>query len=272
MRKSNKWHGWWLQTIGTDASKHPVRESVHEHLSNVKKRFAPHWRDFKLIWIAIFLMVGAAVLFLFSGYENWSWSVLRIVGYLAIAFIAFLFITRPMNAVYGLMGTSGSVRLFFTNYLLITLLFSCIYQFGFFYEAAVSYDVNQPHIDYGYYHNISRERKEQPDTTSLTIIRVVDGQRMEEKIEQVSTLVYQPISFWQTWRNTVLTSLMQEPTDFFAAAATYNAGMEKVDRVHAANKSRIALFHWILIIQILISWIFFGVFISLLYNKFRYES
>jgi len=32
------------------------------------------------------------------------------------------------------------------------------------------------------------------------------------------------------------------------------------------------LFEWILIFHIIISWIFFGVFISLLYNKFRYES
>ena len=76
-----------------------------------------------------------------------------------------------------------------------------------------------------------------------------------------------------------MTALMQEPTDFFAAASTYNesivdSSLSKKEQVAeiTLDKQKTMMFHWILIFQILISWIFFGVFISLLYNKFRYES
>ncbi len=81
---------------------------------------------------------------------------------------------------------------------------------------------------------------------------------------------YQSISFGFVFRNTIITSLIQEPTDFFAAASTYNEAQAR-DGLET-DKEKARLFHWILIFQILISWIFFGVFISILYNKFRYES
>ena len=72
---------------------------------------------------------------------------------------------------------------------------------------------------------------------------------------------------------------MQEPTDFFSVASTYNESMadpslspEDQLREISHDKQKSEMFQWVLIVQVLISWIFFGVFISLLYNKFRYES
>jgi uncharacterized membrane protein YqjE len=72
---------------------------------------------------------------------------------------------------------------------------------------------------------------------------------------------------------------MQEPTDFFSIASTYNTSMvapqfspNKQLKEIELDKQKAKMFQWILIFQVLISWIFFGVFISLLYNKFRYES
>ena len=86
---------------------------------------------------------------------------------------------------------------------------------------------------------------------------------------------YQKITFGDVLWNMVLTSLIQEPTDLFAATATFNQGMYHSDNGvinEAIDRGRAHLFHWILILQILISWILLGVFISILYNKFRYES
>ena len=69
-----------------------------------------------------------------------------------------------------------------------------------------------------------------------------------------------------------MTSMMLEPSDLFAIASTYNQGVEDFPTETKLDQQKSELFHWLLILQIFISWIFFGVFISILYNKFRYES
>ena len=201
----------------------------------------------------------------------------RIVVWVAIVFIFLLFVIRPMNAVYGLMGTSGSIRLFFFNFVLITLLFAKVYHYGFFKDAGISYDVNQPHIDYNYY--AKKQQKEVVLCDTAVYKKCADSTWHREIVVQETKLNYQPIGFWYIWRNTIMTALMQEPTDFFAAASTYNesivdSSLSKKEQVAeiTLDKQKTMMFHWILIFQILISWIFFGVFISLLYNKFRYES
>lgn len=234
------------------------------------KRFREQFRDFPFFWgmLCLFLFI-IAVMAMFTG--SWSWSVSRIVVYIFIVAVTILFLTRPMNVVYGLMGTTGSIVLFFANFLVITFVFALVYQVGFFHHAAVSYDINQPHIDYDYYLDGDRVAKKEPSVSTYTLTKFVDDTMIKETVVQVDSLTYQPIPFGQTWRNTIMTTLMQEPTDFFSAAATYNAGMEQEDG-KISDQSKAAAFHWLLIVQVLISWIFFGVFISLLYNKFRYES
>lgn len=228
-----------------------------------------HLGDFPYIWI-FFLLLSIAGVLAFYG----LWGLAKVIGIVAVALLGILLIAKPMNAVYGLMGTTGSIELFFATFLLFTLLFAGIYQLGFFQTAGVSYDINQPHLDYGLYAGKDRE----PMTVRLPAQRdtAVVEHWAEDSVwyetlitERVGQLNYQPISFWSTWRNTILTALMQEPVEFFVVASTYNAAVYTDDAMLDEQKAE--TFQWLLIIQILISWIFFGVFISLLYSKFRYE-
>lgn len=204
--------------------------------------------------------------------QNWIishwWCRIMLIG------LTLLLILRPMNAVYGLMGTGGSIRIFFFNYVLISLIFSTIYYFGFFKDAGISYDVNQPHIDYQLFANNEKEDtaivSEKRDTMFLE--HQLDTVSFKESVVHVSidTLHYQSIEFEQVWRSTIMTTLTQEPTDLLNIATVHNEAMESTNV--GLDKEKSELFEWILIFHIIISWIFFGVFISLLYNKFRYES
>ena len=237
-----------------------------------------HFRDFHFVWILLIAML------LIARWQNESVSWLFYVA--VVLFVAYL-VWRPMGAVYGLMGTTGSISLFFIIFIIISTLFSCVYYYGFFKDAGISYDVNQPHLDYHFYHREGRNDDPILEEYTVLVRDTVISYRpgAEERMDTVvtvssETLHYQRIGFWYTFRNTMMTSLMQEPTDFFAAAATYNAAMERVlpfqegsdETQVSVNEQKSTIFHWILIIQVLISWIFFGVFISLLYSKFRYES
>ena len=192
------------------------------------------------------------------------------------------------------MGTSGSVSLFFINLIVFCFVFSGIYYVGFFRTAGVSYDINQPHVDYNLFtdsvyvrklsfieffdnsiHDVTVTRS-RIGTPEIVILYEKDGMSVKDTVirrtlkrEEYS---YQSISYDVVLRNTVLTFLMQEPTDLFVVASTYNAAISEPDQSIEIDKQKSELFHWILIFQILVSWIFFGVFISLLYSKFRYES
>lgn len=246
-------------------------EWLHSH--TIIHRAIDYFLNFWYIWgglIVLFLIVWLVVPY------DWTIS-LYLVG-IILVLVTTLIIFCPMNAVYGLMGTSGSIRLFFINFLFITLLFAGIYHFGFFQYAGISYDVNQPHIDYNLYEQrCHKEDIIQSDT--LVYKRLIGSVWKRDTTIQETKLQYQPIGFCITWRNTILTALMQEPTDFFSAASTYNESMvdphishDKQLKEIELDKQKAKTFQWILIFQVLISWIFFGVFISLLYNKFRYES
>ena len=197
-----------------------------------------------------------------------------------------------MNAVYGLMGTSGSIRLFFFNFILISLIFSSIYYFGFFKTAGITYDVNQPHIDFQKFADTTMVDSCKEDLPKINVSTKRDTVYVEHQLDSISytetiiqthvirdtimppiPLHYQPIDFWQVWRSTILTTLTQESADLLSIATVHNEAMESTDpKMDKMNKEKSELFEWILIFHIIISWIFFGVFISLLYNKFRYES
>lgn len=235
--------------------------------NRIKESTFRHLNAFWLIW-GIFLilsLVNGVFRFIPRISQSYDcWHVTKWVMYIGMAIIAIQFLRRPMNVVYSLMGTSGSIQVFFANFILITLVFACIYHWGFFHNALISYDVNQPHICYDASH-INDTRR---DTTIY--VKVVNNKEQMDTVVQLINYSYQPISFGQTWRNTLVTTLMQEPSDFFSVASTYNVQMDKAK--DSLDKDKAAVFHWLLIVQILISWIFFGVFISILYNKFRYES
>lgn len=226
--------------------------------------------DFPYIWIIIFALFILSLICYYSYKDYWGFFRWAIV--FAVIFITLIFVRFPMNAVYGLMGTRGSVKKFFINFIIISFFFATIYHWGFFHNAAVSYDVNQPHIYYNCNDKILREGRKDTTTVTLYNITKIDGIERQEIVNQMQVIEfkYQKITFGETLRNTIMTTLMQEPTDFFAIASTHNEAMDR--KGLCLDKDKSAMFHWLIIIQILISWIFFGVFISILYNKFRYES
>lgn len=255
--------------------------------SDLRKNLWTQLSEFRYIWLLLLAIFVAAICSLYG-----EWLIARIIIWISISLIVALLVIRPLNAVYGLMGTSGSISVLFFTQILFCLLFSGIYYWGFFKTAGFSYDVNQPHVSYGMFaDSTATSPKIQlcnlfkkpsltttlPDTVSIVetiCIYAKDGITVKDSITQktshVETRTYQNIDYQTVLRNTVLTFLMQEPTDLFAAAATYNADIS--GRGQTIDKQMTESFHWILIIQVLIGWIFFGVFISLLYNKFRYES
>ena len=236
--------------------------------SNFVKRFVNHLKEFPYIWVLLLLLLVVA----HFAHVQWRFT-LTTFGIILGLFTALVLI-RPMNAVYGLMGTSGSIRLFFFNFLFITILFASIYHLAFFKDAGISYDVNQPHIDYqlfaGMVNKETLKVSEKRDT--LFFERQIDTISFKESIINVTrdTLHYQKVDFWQVWRSSILTTLTQEPADLLTVATVHNSGMDSCDVV--LDKQKSSYFEWILIFHIIISWIFFGVFISLLYNKFRHES
>ena len=247
------------------------------------RRFNRHHKEFKYIW---YLLIVLTVTCFFAGYDLIQWSANSCLIKVLLWLIAAHFLIRPMNAVYGLMGTSSSIPIFFFNFLFITSLFAGVYYFAFFNNAGISYDINQPHIDFQKYAVTTRADSTKTDSTIIIVSTKRDTVYMEHNLDSTSytetvirkyvtrdTIIpphYQPIDFWQVWRSTILTTLTQESADLLAIATVHNEAMESTNV--GLDKEKSELFEWILIFHIIISWIFFGVFISLLYNKFRYES
>lgn len=257
----------------------------------VKNRFKAFWeliakipshlRDFSLIWVFLILIALGAI-------YSCKW-----VAYAGLTCVLLLVTSpsRPMNVVYGLIGTSGSIRIFFISFCLISFVFAGIFYWGFFNHSYISYDTNQPHVHFVSLETVSSDQAEtccsmteldnsmarnpnhkHPVALSDTVFIHSENGILSFFLQPV---VYQRVSFYQVLRNTITTSLIQEPTDLFAATAVFNQENYSHDGycLHAKyDKAKSELFHWILILQILISWILFGVFISILYNKFRYES
>lgn len=228
----------------------------------------------------IIVYIGMIISFMFlpplSGWQFDKW-LCRIM----LISLTLLIILRPMNAVYGLMGTNASIRVFFSNFIIISLIFSSIYYFGFFKDAGITYDVNQPHIDFQRYAVANKA-----DSPSVFMSTKKDTVYVEHKLDNRSyteTIIethvirdtlpaihYQPIDFMQVWRSTIMTTLTQESADLLSSTTVHNDAVKSTNT--SLDKEKSEMFEWILIFHIIISWIFFGVFISLIYNKFRYES
>ena len=236
-----------------------------------------HFKSFFLIWV-VFGLLGFAA---FLSSQN-DWESFKICGYAVAAIVFFLFVFWPMNAVFGLMGTTGNIRLFFFNFILISAIFAGIYYFCFFHNTGISYDVNQPHIEFSVF-NTNQQETFTIETKKKIFIYNENANIPTAHLLETEEFNYQRINLLCVISNTVMTSLMQEPTELFSAAATYNQTQDNVNRSSETiipsgvilsdnNIEKAQAFHLVLIFQILISWIFFGVFISLLYNKFRYES
>lgn len=260
-------------------------------------------KPFRFVWyfFSLLLIISALSYFL----PRYTWFLASPLTKVILAgFVVFL-LWRPMNLVYGLIGTKGSIRTYVALLILINLIFSCVYHVAFFKDAGITYDINQPYISYGMFNG--------KDTTAYIVTVRDTSYSYDMAGEQIAYTVseekhnYQKVDPWFVLKNTFMTSLMQEPSDFFATASTYNQavtnnkknGIFEKDIVgyeinckpvccckkcscrktfnkpiieEGRDKEKSELFHWLLILQVFISWIFFGVFISILYNKFRYES
>lgn len=240
-------------------------------LERFLKRFWFHILDFPYIWL-IFLLLAVSAIFAYL-YPN-KWETVGTIGGIALLLMTLLLLAKPMNAVYGLIGTSGSIRLFFANFIIITAIFAFIYQFVFFQNAGITYDINQPHIDYQMFAGTNKTDSIRVFEKRETVFfeHCKDSIFFNESIIHVTkdTLCYQKIDFMKVWRSTIMTTLTQDAADLFAIATVHNISIDC--RSSVLNKEKTHLFEWILIFHIIISWVFFGVFISILYNKFRYES
>lgn len=254
-----------------------IRQKVKKNIT----RLGLHLLHFWPMVLALLFLFAASRFFPVLGWSTYN-EIIRAI----LIIVVILLCWKPMNAVYGLMGTSGSIRLFFVNFFLITFVFAGVYYYGFFNNAGISYDVNQPHIDFQKYAITVKADTAKTDSPIIIVSAKRDTVYVEHKLDTTSyteTIIqtrvtrdtipafhYQPIDFWQVWRSTILTTLTQESADLLAIATVHNEAMESTNV--GLDKEKSELFEWILIFHIIISWIFFGVFISLLYNKFRYES
>lgn len=231
-----------------------------------------HLKNFYPIWVILFALLITAVLS-----TEYDWATVKHVAWAILIVFCALVTLHPLNVVYGLIGTKGHVSTYVILLIIINVIFSGVYYHMIFQNAGITYDINQPFISYDLF-------AEKPD--SITTLQVPDSIKSERVYiyNQADSIVsywnkagdihhYQKIGFPYILKNTFMTSLMQEPSDFFAIASTYNNGVADFpEDVNQLDRQKSELFHWLLILQIFISWIFFGVFISILYNKFRYES
>ena len=267
-----------------------MRKKITNRIVNWGRKQLP----FSPIWWIIFALIIAAVSACI-GY----WTLARIISGISLVAFILLMVSMPMNIVYGLIGRSGNVTSFIILVIFTNLLFSCIYYWGFFSKAGVSYDFNQPYVSYDMFRNQDKDEIrtfEYLDTVFLegfshkeNFFTVINRTTQDKKTIKDTLWItsagpiarpfyttkdihyYQRVRYATVLHNTFLTSLMQEPTDLFSICGACIKS-EYPDEVSSKDPTFSRLFNWILILQIFISWIFFGVFISLLYNKFRYES
>lgn len=205
------------------------------HWENYLSRLWAHLKGFWVV-ICIFILLLA---FAFIGNIP-QWVVYALIGLFLLYFLC-----RPMGVVYGLVGSSSSIRIFFINFIIITLAFSLIYYGLFFKDAGICYGPEKTTLDYDFFRD------------STEVVR--DSTEVEN---------YRRISYSIVVQNSFLTSLTQGPSDFFFFVSDHgeimNANTNDPDKTH--------LFSTIILLHTLVSWLFLGVFISLLYSKFRYEA
>ena len=268
-------------------------EKSFQEMKQLWNKFKYYFSEFHTIWIIFIILIIAGFLAAFG-----LWAASKCIAIIALSgFVAFI-ITKPMNAVYGLNGTSGNISKFVLLVIIFNIVFSLIYFFGFLKNAGITYDINQPYVSYGMYYNVPKDA-----TKTITQLHEIRGEttesksyyisqkRLESGIIQYDTLVfvspampeshyyeeehmYNHIRWYKVFQNTLMTSLMQEPTDLFSNCSVYNnINSPEEQNLNGFNdEESCRFFTWILLVQVFISWIFFGVFISILYNKFRYES
>lgn len=220
-----------------------------KQICSIAKRFFKLIASFWPLWLLFGLVLVLAKTEHFNGLK-----------FLLITFVI-LFLSIPQNIVHGLIGARGSIRVFFCLFIGWSFAFSGIYYWGFFKNAVVTEYENQERLLFQ-----SNTPQQRPIHDTIYIVGLYDslGQRPffineKEVVETTTTKV----TFGLVLRNTFMVSLTQQPSDFFNMA---------ISQYEVEKENHVDLLEWFLIVQIFISWILFGVFISILYNKFRRES
>jgi len=252
----------------------------------LRYRVLPHAYSFWLPWVLLVAMLAVAI------FMPVSWKLLGLSLLLIFFVIALVFLS--MNVIHGLIGTRGDIKTFFGMFFVINVMFYLIYYDGFFKNAGITYDTDQPHVEFNIFEGcgkkatavmIEKGKKLQFDKDGKPIDKcgkpmiLIQPNQKEEAIKKTKVSGYEHFpanasdkshyyhrirNVW-VMQNTLLTSLMQEPTEFYSFACTYNGDYHREDH----NFKIANAFHWFLVFHILISWIFLGVFISLIYQKFR---
>ena len=231
------------------------------------QRFLDHILDFWVVWMLLFAMLFFSWVF---GWKPWVKYAVYITAILFVLYLLF----KPMATVYGLVGGSANIRTFLFNYVLIIFLFSGVYYYLFFKDAGVCFDGDNPVLNYSMFEGKGCVYDTLIRDTTYAIVqenRITDSTILCEQIirmEGVDSLLYHRVTYWLVLKNTTLTSLTQGPSDFFFQVSDYSENMNTVTN----DTERSSLFSIVLLLHVLISWLFLGVFISLLYSKFRYEA
>lgn len=242
---------------------HSLLEDFWDYLKSTKNRIANHISDFWVVWLLLSALLICSYLYDFP-----RWGIYLI----AILFVLYL-LRKPMAMVYSLVGGSASIRSFLFNFLLISLLFAFVYYGLFFRNAGMCFSGDNSRIDYSIFEGIKdRNTIVVRDTIQTSFIeeRVLDSTLVSQCVVQkrIEELEYKRVTLGIVIENTLITSLTQDPSDFFYLISDLGESMNAISS--DANITR--LFSYILLLHILISWLFLGVFISLVYSKFRYEA
>lgn len=248
----------------TDDNKNTNLKYPREWFSKKYLSIKHHIADFWFVWGLMLLLLLVSLIVPIP--KSW----VTILELLLFSYIVF----KPMGAVYALVGASTSIRAFFINFLLISMAFMGIYYGLFFKNAGICYDGNVPNINYTIFQDYPKEQQiiEVNDTirTSFYEERIINGTSVTEEVRQtrVEVLTYQRITLGCVCENTLITSLTQDPSDFYYIISDLGENINAV----SSDPKKTRLFTYTLLLHILISWLFLGVFISLVYSKFRYEA
>lgn len=239
-----------------------ILEDWKEWLKLKVRHLWNHVCDFYIILSLLILMLVVPYII-----PDETWRMHSIYSLIA-CFVVYTLI-RPMATVYCLAGSSGSIRTFLTNFFLITFLFSFLYYNLFFENAGFCNDVDNPVLDYTKFESY-KDVDVLPDIIRTHIVeeRIADGNTISEEVVRYDTVNYHRVTYALVLKNSLLTSLTQGPSDFFFIISDFGEGMNTCTN----DNRRTSLFSVILTLHVLISWLFLGVFISLLYSKFRYEA
>lgn len=243
---------------------------LENHSSSKFRTWLKDFGRFFLGFPVSFIVLASMILLsLFCSPANpiFFWSLISIYG---LAIIMLLF--KPMQVVYGLVGTKGDIRKFIFMFALVISCFSFTYYNSLFKDAGVTYNMDVPQVEYRLFSDdyILEESQEVKMMNSL-LHNTSKGKYVNccnetfiHNTEQVPYRYYKKVTLPFILRQTFLTSLTTSPTDFYTSVSI-NYKNNEIDHKYTR------LFNLILLYQILVSWIFLGVFISLIYQKFRNE-